>query len=170
MSNFNDIMIIFCLVLGEDPKRRFSFDISRSGTTTVGGQPISFEQFNFGHIQKLLCEKNRFEGSDPEDFDLWKVSISTKQEDDKLEILEVHAQNAQNNVRTEIDVEEQLGGVPLNPDDYIKDIFAEDPPDKHIHIIIEKPGKYWFGINTALLEKLWRKIIIFEDILYNFFD
>ncbi len=140
MSNFNDIMIIFCLVLGDDPKRRFSLDISRSGTTTVGGQPISFGQFNFGHIQKLLCEKKRFEGSDPEDFDLWKVSISTKQ-DDKLEILKVHAQNAQNNVRTEIDVEEQLGGVPLKPEEYIKDIFAESPLDSHIHIVTKKSGK-----------------------------
>jgi hypothetical protein len=141
MSNFNGIMIIFCLVLGEDPKRRFSFDISRSGTTAVGGQPINFEQFNLGHIQKLLCEKKRFEGSDPEEFDLWKVSISTKQEDDKLEILKVHAQNAQNNVYTEIDVEEQLGGVPLKPEEYIKDIFAEAPLDKHIHIVTKKSGK-----------------------------
>ncbi|PKK63378.1 DUF1703-domain-containing protein [Rhizophagus irregularis] len=35
----------------------------------------------------------------------------------------------------------KLGNVPLNPDDYIKNIFVEDPPDKHIHIIIEKPAK-----------------------------
>ena len=136
MSNFNDIMIIFCLVLGEDPKRRFSFDISRSDTTTVGGQPISFGQFNFGHIQKLLCEKNRFESSDPEDFDLWKVSICTEPEDDKLKILRVHAQNAQNNVHTEIDVEKQLEGVPLKLEKFIKEIFTKDPPNNHIHIVV----------------------------------
>ena len=141
MFNFNDIMIIFCLVLGEDPKRRFSFDISRSGTTTVGGQPISFEQFNFGHIQKLLCEKNRFEGSDPEDFDLWKVSICTEPEDDKLKTLRVHAQSARNNVHTEFDVEKKLEGVPLKPEEYIKDTFAESPLDNHIHIVTKKSGK-----------------------------
>ena len=139
MSGFNDIMIIFCLVLGEAPKRRFPIDISRSGTTTVRDQPIKFEQLSFGHIQKLVHAEIKY-NSRASDLELWKTSISTKPEDkgDKLEILRAYAQNA---VHVEIDIEKQLGGAPLKSDDYVKDIFNEDPPDKNIHIIIKKSGK-----------------------------
>lgn len=166
MSNLNDIMIIFCLVLGDSIEDRFTINISRTEGKKIGREKISFEKLNIDHFKKLLCEYYRYTFIANE-LRLWKVSISTKPEDkdDKLTKLQDVP-----NVHAGIDIKKQLGGVPLNPDDYIKNIFVEDPPDKHIHIIIEKPGKYWFGINTVLLEKLWRKILIFEDILYNFFD
>jgi hypothetical protein len=155
MSNFNDIMIIFCLVLGDSIDDRFTINISRTEGKKIGHEKISSEILNFDHFKKLVCEYSGYTFK-ANKLRLWKVSISTKPEDkdDKLAKLQKLAQDVQINVHAEIDIKKQLGGVPLNPDDYIKDIFAEDPPDKHIHIIIEKPGKYWFGINTTLLEKL----------------
>jgi Crinkler effector protein N-terminal domain len=135
MINFSDIMIIFCLVLGENPKRRFSIDIRRDSDKKVGDVEISFDKLNFGHFQKLVhAEINST--SRASDLELWNVFIPTKGSNEKLKILQDHAEN-----NAEIDIENQLGGVLLSPDDYIKVIFAKDPPDKHIHIIIEKPGK-----------------------------
>ncbi|PKC01269.1 DUF1703-domain-containing protein [Rhizophagus irregularis] len=137
MSNLNDIMIIFCLVLGDSIEDRFTINISRTEGKKIGREKISFEKLNIDHFKKLLCEYYRYTFIANE-LRLWKVSISTKPEDkdDKLTKLQDVP-----NVHAGIDIKKQLGGVPLNPDDYIKNIFVEDPPDKHIHIIIEKPAK-----------------------------
>jgi hypothetical protein len=135
MINFSDIMIMFCLVLGKNPKRRFSIDIRRGCDKKVGDEEIGFNKLNFGHFQKLVHTEIKYT-SKASDLDLWKVFIPTEGSNEKLKILQDHAEN-----NAEIDIENQLGDVPLNPDDNIKDIFAEDPPNKHIHIIIEKPGK-----------------------------
>src|ERR1044072_5034367 len=120
MSNFSDIMIIFCLILGDIPKRRFSIDIDPSCDTSVKGKPYPFKKLNFGHFQQLICDKkkNTFRGIDPDTLDLWKVFISTKESNKELEILQGHAEN-----NAEIDIEKQLGGVALNPEVKIKKIF-----------------------------------------------
>ena len=135
MINFSDIMIMFCLVLGENPKRRFSIDIRRDRDKKVGDEEIGFNKLNFGHFQKLVHAEIKYT-SRASDLNLWKVFILTEGSNKKLKILQDHAEN-----NAEIDIENQLGSVPLNLNDNIKDIFAEDPPNKHIHIIIEKPGK-----------------------------
>ena len=142
MSNFNNIMIIFCLVLGDSPKKHFSIDIDPSCDTSVKGKPYPFKKLNFGHFQQLICEKkkNAFEGIDPDALDLWKVFISldngNEGDKEKLKLLQDYAIN-----NAEIDIDKQLRGVVLNPEDKLEDKFAENPSDKHIHIIIKKPGK-----------------------------
>ncbi|PKY54607.1 DUF1703-domain-containing protein [Rhizophagus irregularis] len=141
MSDFNDIMIIFCLVLGDSIDDRFTINISRTEGKKIGHEKISFEVLNIVHFKKLICEYCGYTFK-ANKLRSWKVSISTKpeDEDDKLTKLQKLAQDVLN-VHAEIDIKKQLGGVLLNPDCLIKDIFVEDPPNKHIHIIIEKPAE-----------------------------
>jgi hypothetical protein len=103
MSNFNDIMIIFCLVLGDSPEKHFSIDIDPSCKTFVEGKGFSFDKVNFGHFQQLICDKKRTPSDiDPDALVLWKVFIPTEGDDEKLKILQDYAEN---NSHTEIDIE-----------------------------------------------------------------
>lgn len=136
MSNFNDIMIIFCLVLGDSPEIHFSIDIDPFCKTSVGGKEFSFDKLNFGHFQQLICDKIKY-ASRASDLELWKVFIPTEGDDEKLKILQDYAENA----HAEIDLEKQLGGVKLLPSKKIKESFDKDPEDDHIHIIVKRPGK-----------------------------
>jgi hypothetical protein len=154
MSGFNDIMVIFCFVLGDSIDDRFTINISRTKGKMIGHEKISFEILNFLHFKKLICDSGYTFKENK--LKLWKVSISTKPEDkdDKLIKLQKLAQDVQINAHAEINIKKQLGGVPLNPDDYIKDIFVEDPPEKHIHIIIEKPGKILIWYKYCFIRKV----------------
>ena len=143
MSNFSDIMIIFCYVLGESPEKHFSIDIDPSCKTFVEGKGFSFDKINFGHFQQLICDKkkNSLSDIDPDALELWKVFIPTEGDDEKLKILQDCEDYAENHSHTEFEIEKQLGGVKLSPSKKIKEIFDKDPEDDHIHIIIKRPGK-----------------------------
>ncbi len=140
MSNFNDIMIIFCLVLGDSPEKHFSIDIDPSCKTFVEGKGFSFDKLNFGHFQKLVHAEIKYT-SRASDLELWKVFIPTEGDDEKLKVLQDYAEN---NSHAEIEIEKQLGGVKLLPSKKIEEIFDKDPEDDHIHIIIKRPGKVLF--------------------------
>ena len=140
MSNFNDIMIIFCLVLGDSPEKHFSIDIDPSCKTFVEGKGFSFDKLNFGHFQKLVHAEIKYT-SRASDLELWKVFIPTVGDDEKLKVLQDYAEN---NSHAEIEIEKQLGGVKLLPSKKIEEIFDKDPEDDHIHIIIKRPGKVLF--------------------------
>ncbi|CAI2162549.1 13139_t:CDS:10 [Funneliformis geosporum] len=116
MSNFNDIMIIFCLVLGKG---------------------LHFDKLNFGHFQKLVHSEIKYT-SRASDLELWKVFIPTEGEDEKLKILQDYAEN---NSHAEFEIEKQLEGVKLSPSKKIREIFDKGPEDDHIHIIIKRPAE-----------------------------
>jgi len=158
MFNFNDIMIIFCLVLGDSPDNHFSIDIDPPCKTSIGGKEFSFDKLNFGHFQQLICDKkkNGFKDIDPNKLVLWKVFIPTEGDDEKLKILQDYAENA----HAEIDLKKQLGGVKLLPSKKIKEIFNEDPEDDHIHIIIKRPGKVLLLV-CSLYSKNYRRCVLY---------
>ena len=166
MSNFNNIMIIFCLVLGDSIKKYFSIDIDPSCDTSVKGKPYPFKQLNFGHFQQLICDKKKiaFKDIDPDALDLWKVFISTKEDNEnegnkeKLKILQDYAINEPH---TEINIEKQLGGVELVASVKIEEIFDKEfNDDKHIHIIIKRPGKVLLLV-CSLYSKNYRRCVLY---------
>jgi hypothetical protein len=139
-------MIIFCLVLGDSHEKHFSIDIDPSCKTFVERKGFSFDKLDFGHFQKLVHAEIKY-ASRASDLELWKVFIPAEGDDEKLKLLQDHAEN-----NAEIDIEKQLGGVKLLPSKKIEEIFDKDPEDDHIHIIIKRPGKVL--LKTHLFEKL----------------
>src|ERR1044072_4527125 len=161
MSNFNNIMIIFCLVLGDSIKKHFSIDIDPSCDTSVEGKPYPFKKLNFGHFQKLVRKEIDYT-SRASDLELWKVFISLDNENEedkeKLKILQDYAINEPH---TEINIEKQLGGVEMVASVKIKEIFDKKfNDDKHIHKIIKRPGKVLLLV-CSLYSKNYRRCVLY---------
>ncbi|CAG8536916.1 11796_t:CDS:2, partial [Racocetra fulgida] len=140
MPYITEIMV-FCLVLGDDLSSRFEVNINME--RTVSG------------LQKIIkqAKENAFTTIDADKLKLWKVEIPTRVTNKKLEILE-------NKRHDQIDVESDLDGILLQPDDVVEELFNEQPPPKHIHIIIQPPNDKW-----KLPMKIKTEKEVVEDIL-----
>jgi len=104
-----DIML-GCIVLGEG--RAFPIDFDKSKTV--------------GHLKDAILEKkkNSLRGIDADQLVLWKVNIP---ESNKREIY------------TGVDIKQKFGGFELDDLSPIRKYFPEEPPAKHIHIIVQLP-------------------------------
>ena len=127
-----DMVAIFCLVHGKPISNAFPIDIALNQT--------------IGHLKQEIKKKkpNVFQDIDADELTLWMVSVSTS---DK-QIFQEFAQRASQ----ESAVEEVLGGVKLDdPTTEIKDVFGDQPPKKHIHIIVKppQPGKFTFTVDRS---------------------
>ena len=120
LFRYTDIML-FCLVLGEKFSDRF--EISTNTEKTVSA------------VQDFIKGKkeNALKNIDANNLNLWKVAIPTKIKNNKRTILESKPHD-------QIDIEKDLGGVLLEADDNIDDLFDQQSEIKQISIIVEPPS------------------------------
>ncbi|CAG8810920.1 15237_t:CDS:2, partial [Gigaspora rosea] len=100
----------------------FTFDIHNDEIKTVS------------HFKEAI-KKNRekiFENVEPDDLRIWKVNISTREDNDKLKIL-------RDRPHEKIDVKQELGGEELLPLWNITNCFLNELPEEHIHVIVQTP-------------------------------
>ncbi len=117
--------MVFCLVLGEVPARARNFVID-----------ITNEMIFVSHLQRAVKEAKQedppFDSTPFNKLELWKVSIPTDDENDKLKTLDTIPPH-------EINIKEQLGAEEMYPNVKIGHYFSQDPADGHIHIIVKPP-------------------------------
>jgi hypothetical protein len=117
--------MVFCLVLGEVSARTRNFVID-----------ITNEMIYVSHLQRAVRdakkENPRFDSIPFNEFELWKVSIPTDDENDKLKTLDTIPPH-------EIDIKEQLGGEQMYPNKKIGNYFSQNPTDEVIHVIVKPP-------------------------------
>ncbi|CAG8601353.1 10204_t:CDS:2 [Gigaspora rosea] len=106
-----------CFVLGVGIT--FAFDINKDEIKTVS------------HLKEAI-KKKIFENVQPYALRIWKVNISTREDNDKLKIL-------RDRPHEKIDVEQELGGEELLPLWNITKCFPNELPEEHIHIIVRTP-------------------------------
>jgi hypothetical protein len=116
--------MVNCFILGEDVlKQTFVVDIK--------------PEKKVSHLRELIFDANdnhfENEGIDPKDLVLYEVAISIDEEDEKYKILK-------DKLDTKIDIENDLGGVLLNPLTYISEHFNTQN-DKQIHVIATLSSK-----------------------------
>ncbi|KAG0345523.1 hypothetical protein BG005_001273, partial [Podila minutissima] len=104
-------MGLFCLVDGEATSNAFSIKIPSSDTVD--------------DLKDLIKAKipDTFNGVDAKDLTLWRVSIPVVAVDKHKPIV----------------LNEFESATELDPTDDVSDIFAEQPPKKTIHIIVQRP-------------------------------
>ncbi|GBC10285.1 hypothetical protein RclHR1_00950022 [Rhizophagus clarus] len=108
-----------CLVVGENPYENvFEVDIDNNKTVNRLKDAIKENQKPF------------FDNIAPKELKLWKVDISLKEENKKLELV---------NTKINVNIKEDLGGEELPPLSKISKYFPSQPADEHIHIIVQRP-------------------------------
>ncbi|GBB96613.1 hypothetical protein RclHR1_00280005 [Rhizophagus clarus] len=115
--------MVFCLVLGEVPSRTRNFVVD-----------ITNEMIYVSHIQRAVRDAKKedppFNSIPFNKIGLWKVSIPTNYENDKLKTLDTIPSH-------EIDIKEQLGGEEMYPNTRIENYLSQNnPTNNHIHIIV----------------------------------
>src|SRR2546425_916052 len=109
--------MLFCLVLDDNVDERFEIDIKKKRSVSA--------------LQKII-KKAKEPSLDEIPFSklvLWQVTILTKVQDKKMGILKSKDHD-------KINIEQDLGGKRLEPDDEISDLFNEQPDTKQISIIV----------------------------------
>ncbi|GBC08874.1 hypothetical protein RclHR1_08450002 [Rhizophagus clarus] len=108
-----------CLVVGENPYENvFKVDIDNNKTINRLKDAIKENQKPF------------FDNIASKELKLWKVDISLKEENKKLELV---------NTKINVNIKEDLGGEELPPLSKISKHFPSQPADEHIHIIVQRP-------------------------------
>ncbi|CAG8681917.1 7737_t:CDS:2 [Dentiscutata erythropus] len=137
-----------CFVLGVGTS--FTFDIHNDEIKTVS------------HFKEAI-KKNRekiFENVEPDDLRIWKVNISTREDNDKLKIL-------RDRPHEKIDVKQELGGEELLPLWNITNCFPNELPEEHIHVIVQTPittGKCLPLCKNKLALAQWMSLVLFHPI------
>ncbi|CAG8479243.1 17287_t:CDS:2 [Gigaspora margarita] len=129
-----------CLILGDPVTDTFIVEIDLEMRKTK----------RISHIREVIFNNNvnSFSGIDAKNIKLWKVTISTSERNEKLEVL--------NRSPMEINIEKELGGVFLPPGDEIYKYFNEKLTSGHIHIIVQPPitGQEQINIHCHNLDGL----------------
>ncbi|GES87269.1 hypothetical protein GLOIN_2v1571020 [Rhizophagus clarus] len=119
ISNAMSTITLSCLVVGENPYENvFEVDIDNNKTVNRLKDAIKENQKPF------------FDNIAPKELKLWKVDISLKEENKKLELV---------NTKINVNIKEDLGGEELPPLSKISKYFPSQPADEHIHIIVQRP-------------------------------
>ncbi|CAG8580084.1 14624_t:CDS:10 [Gigaspora margarita] len=110
-----------CFILGDPVTKKFVIEIN----------PEMRKTKRILHIREIIINDNVnfISGIDPRKIKLWKVTISTSERNEKLEVL--------NRLNIKIDIEKELEGVFLPPEDEICKHFDEQLTSGHIHIIVQ---------------------------------
>ena len=109
----SDTITLMCLVRGESSDHAFTVRINKSEFVA--------------DLKKLIkAEKQQlFDGIDPDNLTLWRVFIPVENDA----------------ILQKLVLENANGVQKLHPTEEVSDVFSETPPKKHIHIIVEPPGK-----------------------------
>ncbi|GBB91834.1 hypothetical protein RclHR1_19240001 [Rhizophagus clarus] len=108
-----------CLVVDENPYENV-FEVDIDNNKTVNRLKDAIKE-----NQKLF-----FDNIAPKELKLWKVDISLKEENKKLELV---------NTKINVNIKKDLGGEKLLPLSKINKHFPSQPTDEHIHIIVQRP-------------------------------
>jgi Crinkler effector protein N-terminal domain len=112
----SDTMILYCWVLGDDIRHCFSVEIPSTKDVSVLKDAIKMKAVN------------RFQGIDAYQCTIWKVSIPFGERQAWLLAFQPR---------------EDLGSgiIELLSLDYLVEVFPDGPPPRHIHIVVQPPGK-----------------------------